>query len=197
MISFSYQMLLPNGEEPERCCVPKQFSSVMSTSSGVVLPGGQTVGTYGIYNFSYDATRGLVAMQGISFTAFDQQKSNLWIIENMNNDTVFTFDRDTKQCYKSSLPIHPIPCIPEDAIYLQSVTYGYGSKQIIGDTWLVKIDDVFTYSTVSRDGLCVPFTGNSFLQNPAVATVVTATDFVPRIIDASIFDIPAECRSLI
>jgi hypothetical protein len=34
-----------NGE-PERCCVPKQFSAQISTSSGVQLPGGQVAGTF-------------------------------------------------------------------------------------------------------------------------------------------------------
>lgn len=104
----------------------------------------------------------------------------------------------------------------DDAVYLQSVTYGYGNKQIIGDTWMVKIGGAYTYSTVSRDGLCVPLTGNTFLQSPgillvlifmkiylgfaylfvAVATVVTATDFINKIVDPNIFDIPTECQSL-
>ncbi|CAF1428398.1 unnamed protein product [Rotaria sordida] len=153
-------------DEPERCCVPKQFSSVMSTSSGVVLPDGKIIATYGTYNFSYDVDRGMVGMQGVSFSIFDQQKSNLWIIESMSDGKIYTYDRDSKQCYKSTMPIHPITCIPDTATYVRSVTYGYGDKQIIGDTWLVKIDDAITYSTVSRDGLCVPLTGHSFLPNP-------------------------------
>ncbi|CAF2888280.1 unnamed protein product [Rotaria sp. Silwood2] len=184
-------------DEPKRCCVPKQFSSVMSTSSGVVLPDGKTLGTYGTYNFSYDSDRGMVGMQGVSFSAFDQQKSNLWIIENMKDGKIYTYDLDSKQCYKSTMPIQPLTCIPDTATYIRSVTYGYGNKQIIGDTWLVKIDQAITYSTVSRDGLCVPLTGNSFLQNPAVATAITTTDFVPKIIDPAIFNIPDACKNIV
>ncbi|CAF5058763.1 unnamed protein product, partial [Rotaria sp. Silwood1] len=64
------------------------------------------------------------------------------------------------------------------------------------DTWLVKIDQTINYATVSRDGLCVPLTGHIFLQNPAILTAVTTTDFAPNIDDPSIFDIPSECNTV-
>ena len=44
--------------------------------------------------------------------------------------------------------------------------YGYGNKQIIGDTWLVTVDNAMSYSTVSRDGLCVPLSGHTFIAQP-------------------------------
>jgi hypothetical protein len=44
--------------------------------------------------------------------------------------------------------------------------YGYGDKQIIGDTWLIKRDEAFTYFTVSGDGLCIPLSGHIYSQNP-------------------------------
>ena len=127
-------------DEPKRCCVPQQFSSVMSTSSGVVLPGGQPEASYvsddrysiymyeiivffkGTYNFSYDTTRKLVGMQGVSYSPFDSKKSNIRIIENITDGSILTFDEDTKQCYKSSMPIHPMDCIPGKLLFSVNLT---------------------------------------------------------------------------
>ncbi len=53
----------------------------------------------------------------------------------------------------------------ETAPYIDSSIYGYGSKQIIGDTWLVKLNGTIGYSTVSR-GDCIPLTSNIFMQQP-------------------------------
>ncbi|CAF1194769.1 unnamed protein product [Adineta steineri] len=139
----------------------------------------------------------MVGMKGVSFSEPDQQKSNLWIIENSNSGQVYTIDLDSKKCYKSAMPIKPLACIPDTATYLHSSTYGYGNKQIIGDTWYVKIDNIINYATVSRDGLCVPLTAHIFLANPAVITTMTTTDFIPDIADPSIFDIPAECNDVV
>ena len=54
----------------------------------------------------------------------------------------------------------------DSAIYTRSFTFGYGNKQIIGDTWLLKDMDGMNYVTVSRDGLCVPLVGHNFLAQP-------------------------------
>ena len=43
--------------------------------------------------------------------------------------------------------------------------YGYQDKQIIGDTWMIKINETTSYSTVSRDD-CVPLTSYNFLNEP-------------------------------
>jgi hypothetical protein len=53
----------------------------------------------------------------------------------------------------------------ETATYIDSSIYGYGSKQIIGDTWLIKMNGTISYSTTSR-GDCIPLTGNTFMQQP-------------------------------
>lgn len=53
----------------------------------------------------------------------------------------------------------------DSAIYITSSNFGYGDKQIIGDTWLVKMNDTLSYSTVSR-GDCVPLVGNLFINHP-------------------------------
>jgi hypothetical protein len=54
----------------------------------------------------------------------------------------------------------------EDATYIDSTLYGYGDKQIVADTWLVKLDGAITYSTVSR-GDCIPLTGDVFTEDPS------------------------------
>ncbi|CAF2332074.1 unnamed protein product [Rotaria sp. Silwood2] len=181
--------------EPTRCCIPDKFSAQISTSNGMQLPGGKTFGTYGYYNFSYDVSRGMVGMKGVSFSVPDQQKSNLWIIENINDGQIYTIDLDSKQCYKSTMPIKPLRCIPDSATYLHSSSYGYGNKQITADTWLVKMDDIISYATFNRDGLCVPLTGHSFLAQPPLVAALTTTDFEPKVDDPSIFDIPAQCKN--
>ncbi len=100
----------------------------------------------------------------------------------------------------------------EDATYIDSSIYGYGDKQIIGDTWLIKMNGTINYATTSR-GDCVPLTGHIFMQEPrkllfylqnksfsflfshlAMVSGSTTTNFVPRIDDSSIFDIPSECQ---
>ncbi|CAF0739491.1 unnamed protein product [Rotaria sordida] len=108
----------------------------------------------------------MVGMKGVSFSVPDQQKSNLWIIENTNDGQIYTIDLDSERCYKSTMPIKPLRCIPDSATYLHSFSYGCGNKQIPADTWLVKIDNVLNSATVSHDGLCVPLTGHSFLAQP-------------------------------
>lgn len=55
--------------------------------------------------------RGMVGMKGMSYSIPDQQKSNLWIIENSNDGQIYTIDLDTKMCYKSLMPIKPLSCI--------------------------------------------------------------------------------------
>ncbi|CAF4948387.1 unnamed protein product, partial [Rotaria socialis] len=87
--------------------------------------------------------------------------------------------------------------VTDSAIYLHSFAYGYGDKQIIADTWLIQIDNAVNYATVSRDGLCVPLTGNNFVSEPAMINAITTTDFTPTVDDPSIFDIPAECNTAV
>jgi len=53
----------------------------------------------------------------------------------------------------------------DTATYIDSSIYGYGDKQIIGDTWLIRINDTITYATVSR-GDCVPLTSDLFIRDP-------------------------------
>lgn len=55
----------------------------------------------------------------------------------------------------------------ETAVYQYSSMYGYGDKQIIGDTWLITQDERIMYFTVSNDGLCIPLNGHSYSQNPS------------------------------
>ncbi|CAF1172551.1 unnamed protein product [Rotaria sp. Silwood1] len=183
--------------EPERCCIPTQFSSQLSTATSMVFPDGTTFASYAYYNFSYDSDRGLVGMKGVSFSVPNQQKSDVWIIENMNDGQIYVIDEDAKKCYKSTMPIKPFHCIPDTATYVHSFTYGYGDKKIIGDTWRIQKDEAVDYVTVSRDGRCILLTDNTFFQNPTVVDAMTTTDFVAQIDDPSIFDIPAECKNAI
>jgi hypothetical protein len=48
-LGLSIQMKRPLPNEPERCCVPKQFSSKISLSTGMVLPDEKTYTSYVIY----------------------------------------------------------------------------------------------------------------------------------------------------
>lgn len=75
------------------------------------------------------------------------------------------------------------------------------------------MNETLSYSTVSR-GDCVPLTGNLFIRHPGrfdelfigliemiwglffleIFDSLTTTNYVARIDDPSIFDIPAECQ---
>lgn len=48
---------------------------------------------------------------------------------------------------------------------MSSSTLQYDNKTIITDTWLVESKGVSTYSTVSRDGLCIPLNGQVIAPN--------------------------------
>lgn len=47
---------------------------------------------------------------------------------------------------------------------MRSFVYGYGSKQIIGDTWFIPGDGYTSYATISRDGQRVPVTQTVFFN---------------------------------
>lgn len=51
-------------------------------------------------------------MKGVSFSVPDQERSNLWIIQNTNDGQIYTFDEDTKKCYKLTNPIKAYSCLP-------------------------------------------------------------------------------------
>ena len=45
-VGLSIKMGKSSSDEPERCCIPKQFSSKISLSTGMVLPDGKTYTSY-------------------------------------------------------------------------------------------------------------------------------------------------------
>ncbi|CAF0988609.1 unnamed protein product [Adineta steineri] len=59
----------------------------------------------------------------------------------MKDGQTYTIDQDSKICHKSIISQKPFYCIPETAVYQYSSIYGYGDKQIIGDTWLIIEDE--------------------------------------------------------
>ncbi|CAF0800941.1 unnamed protein product [Rotaria sp. Silwood1] len=120
--------------EPERCCYPTQYSSKISTSVDLVLPGDQTYSSYSSFNLTYDANRGMIAMRGVSITLPCQQKSNVWIIENINDEIMYTINQDLKTCVKSKIMSKTLVCVPDTVEYFGSSIYGYGDKKILADT---------------------------------------------------------------
>ena len=53
----------------------------------------------------------MLGMKGVSFSMVYQHQSNLHIIQNLNGE-MYTFDEDTKQCYKTKMPNTTFRCIP-------------------------------------------------------------------------------------
>ena len=53
----------------------------------------------------------------------------------------------------------------ETATYIDSLIYGSGDKQIIGDMWLINTNGTLTYATVTR-GDCFPLTESMFVPEP-------------------------------
>jgi hypothetical protein len=60
----------------------------------------------------------MVGMKGVSFTLPEQEKTNLWIIENTKDGQIYTINEDTKKCDKSKMPINPQNCIPGILIFV-------------------------------------------------------------------------------
>jgi hypothetical protein len=48
-VGLSIPMKISSLNEPERCCEPKQYSSKISLSTGMVLPDGKMYKSYVIY----------------------------------------------------------------------------------------------------------------------------------------------------
>lgn len=123
----------------------------------------------------------MVALKGVIYDVPDQTPTKLWIIEDLKSGQLYTYFIDTKKCDKSINPVPTFKCIPgsiffneiitefhlplDSATYISSSNFGYGDKQIIGDTWLIRMNETLSYSTVSR-GDCVPLVGNMFIKNP-------------------------------
>jgi hypothetical protein len=122
----------------------------------------------------------MAGMKGVSTNVPDGEKTRLWIIQNITDGQMYVINLDTKQCDKSTMSVQPSDCIPgiyfffvvtssniiiclETATYIDSSVYGYGSKQIIGDIWLIKMNETVSYTTVSR-GDCVVLTTDTFIQ---------------------------------
>ncbi|CAF3382049.1 unnamed protein product, partial [Rotaria sp. Silwood2] len=147
-------------------------------------------------NLPYDSNRGMIGMKRVPITLPGQQKLNMWTIENINDEIMYTIDQDLKTCLKSKIISKTAVCIPDTAEYFSSSIYGYGDKKIVADTWIINNNRNLNYVTISRDGLCVPLTGHIFVHTPAGVTTMTTTDFVPEINDPSVFDIPEECKKL-
>ncbi|CAF1384533.1 unnamed protein product [Rotaria sordida] len=183
--------------QPEPCCVPNQFSALISTSAAAEVPNAETVATYGVFNFSYDLNRGLVGAKGVSYSIIDQKESNLWIIENAAENQTYIIDLNSKKCIKESSSIGLFPCIPESATYLYSSMHGFDNNQFKGDTWYVEDNNAVSFVTVSGDGNCIPVSTNTFISNPRVVNSATITNYVPKINDPSIFDIPEECKNIV
>ncbi|CAF1255596.1 unnamed protein product [Rotaria sordida] len=66
---------------------------------------------------------------------------------------------------------------------------------MIGDTWLIRMEDYVNYVTVSRDGRCVPLTGHYYFHNPHDVNTLIMSDFMPQINDLSIFNVPDICKT--
>ncbi|CAF3138215.1 unnamed protein product [Rotaria socialis] len=183
--------------EPERCCLPKQFSLQLTLTTVMTSPNGTLYISYSNYNFSYDSDREVAAMKGVVLSMQNYQKSTLWIIEDVKDWQTYTIDQDTKKCTKSKTLINAARCTLDAAVYVRSSTLIYGDKKIIVDTWLIQLEHADSFLTVIRDGLCTPLSGYTFSRNPAMVDSMTMTAFVPQVIDSTMFDMPEECKNAV
>jgi hypothetical protein len=54
----------------------------------------------------------MIAMKGGAFIVPTQQKTSLWVIENMRTGQIYTFYEDLKRCDKAVESLRPLQCIP-------------------------------------------------------------------------------------
>ncbi|CAF3377729.1 unnamed protein product, partial [Rotaria sp. Silwood2] len=169
--------------QPKPCCIPSQFSVLLTVSSAQEVPNAGIGASYAVFNYSSDANRRIIAMKGISYSVIDQKESNVWVIENIAEKQAYIIDGNTKKCIKNSYPVEPFRCISESATYLYSSMYGYGNSQSQGDTWYVEDNDRVSFITVSSDGNCIPMNTNSFIGNPRELNSLTMSNYVSNIKD--------------
>ena len=50
-------------------------------------------------------------MKGVASVVPNQQKTNLWVIENMKSGQIYTIYEDLKICDKAVEPLRPLQCI--------------------------------------------------------------------------------------
>ena len=59
----------------------------------------------------------MAGMKGVSINVPDEEKTRLWIIQNITNGQMYVINLDTKQCEKSTMPVQPSDCIPSIFYY--------------------------------------------------------------------------------
>ncbi|CAF1306534.1 unnamed protein product [Rotaria sordida] len=183
--------------QPKPCCVPDQFSALISGSDVIEVPNVGPVALYGAFNFSYDANRGMYGMKGRTYSVIDKTDTSVWIIGTISEKQTYAIDLNSKKCVKDSISVAPFRCIPESATYLYSSMYGFGDNQFKGDTWFIEDNNAVSFVTVSSDGNCIPLNGNNFISTPPGISTMTLANYVPKINDPSIFDIPDECKNAV
>ncbi|CAF0781401.1 unnamed protein product [Adineta steineri] len=166
----------------------------MSTS--VPSSNGTKETTFGTYSVAYDGKHGLFAMKGGSVSSKDGSNRWLWVIQSINEKKIYTINETAKTCSVSPLPVLPVVCIPESASYVYSNPSKYNGKEIMTDTWFVESQGSFTYTTVTRDDLCIPVSVGVSVPDTGINSSQTYTQFEAKIKDKTIIKVPKECSGV-
>ncbi|CAF1240663.1 unnamed protein product [Adineta ricciae] len=202
VVYITISLLVSNGygrsiraavKEPERCCWIKQYNADVLTHIYIRSTDGNVEETIGSNTLSYDADRGLMGIKGEMRTVSSGASYPMWSIQSFNDNQTYTIDEASKSCSAIPFSEQPMRCIPSWASYVNESTTELNGKKIVSDTWLIEKDGVSAYTTVSRDGQCIPLKAQ--LRVPAVRmiSIQELTRFEPKIKDPSIMDIPIQC----
>ncbi|KAK7089160.1 uncharacterized protein [Littorina saxatilis] len=176
---------------PKRCCLPDQWSSVMSDLSTI------NSATLGLMSLQYDYKQQKQSM--VSVTNDPVTKA-----VNVTARTVIDFARkemyylpmnDPSKCMKSPYPIGAVQCVPDNATYLGSTYLGPMGGPLTYDGWRFQLPGgpLFVTLGVTRDG-CVPLVeGVTTPGKPQNDKLFLFTAYQPKIANPDDFNLPASC----
>lgn len=155
---------------------------------------------------SYDGTRQMVSIKGVSINNLDGNENKIRIIEDLSKGITYIFDEQTKQYFVFqvnflfSFDFEFVKWFvwKETSKYLYSSAYKLTNEEILCDTWLIEINNFINYLTVSRDN-CFPlfdYTIEKSQHERILVESLTTTNFVKKI-EKTVFDLPVQCKSLI
>ena len=184
---------------PKPCCVPDQLEFRMGESIPYFSGGkaGLTSLTAWIA-VDYKAKK----MAGNETVYSDGRTMNISAVADFNSMVMYMVDWDKGKCTKTKLPSQEMAgqCLPDDAQYVGTVTFGLG-QTLRANEWQMHIKDeearmdVNVFVIMTSD-TCVPVAESVVgrTSGAEIAAGMSYFDFKDKITDPSVFDVPAICK---
>ncbi|XP_067653035.1 mammalian ependymin-related protein 1-like [Haliotis asinina] len=183
------------------CCMPKQWEGLQS-EMGQTVTNGKAAMILVTNAISYDGTNSRISLL-VNSTA-GSVVTVTRVIQNFNKGTQYNIDLLTNKCTKSKITGSITPaCVPDNAVYAQSLYFGGGKNQLPGDTYVWKQKSptvsVDIALTVSKDGNdCYPVGEVAFgtANDAQLLETVGFMNITKGIRDPSVFTPPPSCKQV-